>query len=75
MKFAKTTFACGGMNSALRQELLHLEGLPFIAGIIWAALIGLSLVAIAFFYFRNLTKKTNSKKLEGQNQKNKPKGF
>ena len=63
------------MKSALRLELQQLEGLPFIAGIIWAALIGISLIAITFFYFRNLSKKPSKEKIESQRKISRPEGF
>ena len=63
------------MKSALQQELQQLDGLPFIAGIIWTVLIGLSLIAIAIIYFRGATNKINKGQLAKETKKSKPEGF
>ena len=63
------------MESALRLELQQLEGLPFIAGVIWAALIGISLLAIVFFYFLKLRNKSKQEEVTKQAKKSKVQGF
>ena len=63
------------MESAFHQELQQLERLPFIAGIIWAVLIGISILGIAFIFFRNSLSTINKNQTTRQNKKAKPQGF
>ena len=64
------------MKSALQLELQDLHGLPYFAGIIWFVLLGICLIAIAFYLIQ---KNYRSKKLieneEPPKKKSQPKGF
>ncbi len=64
------------MNSALQLELENLNGLPLIAGIIWFALLGICLLAIAIYFLRKNLKPSNStKNINNAKNKSNPKGF
>ena len=64
------------MKSALQLELQDLHGLPYIATIIWFALLGICLIAIVIYTFQ---KKYKAKGLidapEPTEKKSRPKGF
>ena len=64
------------MKSALQLELQDLHGLPYIATIIWFALLGVSLLAVIFYLFRK--KSYSKKKVEEvfpSEKKSRAKGF
>ena len=64
------------MKSALQLELENLQGLPFIAGIIWFVLLGICLLAIAIYLLRKSLKRTDLKKIDNSStKKSKAKGF
>ncbi len=64
------------MKSALQLQLQDLKGLPFIAGIIWFALLGICLLAIAIFLLRKNPKtKANKEQSTEIKKKSPPKGF
>ena len=64
------------MKSALQLELEDLNGLPFIAGIIWFVLLGVCLLAIAIYLIRKNIKTKESPPPNILNRKkSKPKGF
>ena len=64
------------MKSALQVELQDLHGLPYFATIIWFALLGISLLAIVFYFFRK--KRLPEGKPDNDfssEKKSRPKGF
>ena len=64
------------MKSALQLELEDLHGLAFISGIIWFALLGVFLLAIAIYIIQKKIKPKSTKNLETtKTQKKEPKGF
>ena len=64
------------MKSALQLELEDLQGLAFISGIIWFALLGVFLLGIAIFIIQKKIKPTSTKTLETTKTKqSEPKGF
>ena len=64
------------MKSALQLELENLQGLPFIAGIIWFALLGIFLLAIVILLIQKKMQPQPTKKQDtNKNNKSEPKGF
>ena len=64
------------MKSALQLELQDLHGLPYFAGIIWFALLGICLIAIVFYLFqKNYKPKTKIDDDVTAEKKSRPKGF
>ncbi len=64
------------MKSALQLELQDLHGLPYFAGIIWFALLGICLIAIAFYLIqKNYRSKELIENEEPPKKKSQPKGF
>ena len=64
------------MKSALQLELQDLHGLPYFAGIIWFVLIGICLIAIAFYLIqKNYKSKELIENEEPPKKKSQPKGF
>ncbi len=64
------------MKSALQLQLEDLNGLPFIAGIIWFVLLGICLLAIAIYLFRKRNEPYKKEKLVNASKKDsRPKGF
>ena len=64
------------MKSALQLELQDLQGLPYIAGIVWFVLLGICLISIVIYLFQ---KNYRNKELIGNDvqseKKTRPKGF
>ena len=64
------------MKSALQLELEDLHGLPYFAGIIWFVLLGICLIAIAFYLIqKNYRSKELIENEEPPKKKSQPKGF
>jgi hypothetical protein len=64
------------MKSALQLELQDLHGLPYIATIIWFALLGVCLLAVVFYLFqKNYKSKANTYDELPPEKKSRPKGF
>ena len=64
------------MKSALQLELQDLHGLPYFAGIIWFVLLGICLIAIAFYLIQKNYRSTELiKNEEPPKKKSQPKGF
>ncbi len=64
------------MKSALQLELQDLHGLPYFAGIIWFVLLGICLIAIAFYLIqKNYRSKELIENEEPPKKKSQPKGF
>ena len=64
------------MKSALQLQFEDLNGLPFIAGIIWFALLAICLLAIAFYLIRRSLKPQEVEKTGNKpNKESHPKGF
>ena len=64
------------MKSALQLELQDLHGLPYIATIIWFALLGVSLLAVLFYVFqKNYRSKAKIEDDLPLLKKSRPKGF
>ena len=64
------------MKSALQLELQDLHGLPYIATIIWFALLGVSLLAVLFYLFqKNYRSKAKIDENSPNKKKSLPKGF
>ena len=64
------------MKSALQLELQDLHGLPYIATIIWFVLLGISLLAVIFyFYQKNSSSKRKVDVVSPSEKKSRPKGF
>ena len=64
------------MKSALQLQLEDLNGLPFIAGIIWFALLGICLLAIILYFLRKKNNPKQSQNLDSLEKKeSKPRGF
>ncbi len=64
------------MKSALQVELQDLHGLPYIATIIWFALLGVCLLAVVFYLFqKNYRPKAKIKDNLLHEKKSQPKGF
>ena len=64
------------MKSALQLELQDLHGLPYIATIIWFALLGICLLAVVFYLIqKNYRPKANIDEDLSQEKKSRPKGF
>ena len=66
------------MKSALQLELENLNGLPYIAGIIWFVLLGICLIAIVIYLIQKKFKSIEPKRNEVNKlkaDKSKPKGF
>ena len=64
------------MKSALQLELQDLRGLPYIATIIWFALLGVCLLAVVFYLFqKNYRPKTKIDDVLPPEKKSRPKGF
>ena len=64
------------MKSALQLELQDLHGLPYIATIIWFALLGVSLLAVIFYLFqKNISSKRNVEEFLPPEKKSRAKGF
>ena len=64
------------MKSALQVELQDLHGLPYFATIIWFVLLGVSLLAIVFYFFKK--NQQPNKKFDDDlpsQRKSRPKGF
>ena len=64
------------MKSALQLELQNLHGLPYIATIIWFALVGVCLLAVVFYLFQK-NYRSKGKTFDGLSPEKKslPKGF
>ena len=64
------------MKSALQLELQDLHGLPYVATIIWFALLGVSLLAVLFYVFqKNYRSKAKIEDDLPLVKKSRPKGF
>ena len=64
------------MKSALQLELQDLHGLPYIATIIWFALLGISLLAVIFYLFqKNYSSKRKVDEVSPSKRKSRAKGF
>ena len=64
------------MKSALQLELQDLHGLPYIATIIWFVLLGVSLLAVLFYFFqKNFLSKRKTEEVITSEKKSRPKGF
>ena len=64
------------MKSALQLELQDLHGLPYIATIIWFVLLGVSLLAVAFYLFqKNYLSKRKVEEGSSSEKKPRAKGF
>jgi len=64
------------MKSALQLELQDLHGLPYIATIIWFALLGVCLLAVFFYLLqKNFLSKKKSNEVSPSEKKSRPKGF
>ena len=64
------------MKSALQLELQNLHGLPYIATIIWFALLGVCLLAVVFYLFqKNFKSKAKIDVDLPPEKKSRPKGF
>ena len=64
------------MKSALQLELEDLHGLAFISGIIWFALLGVFILAIAIYLIQKKLRPKSTKNLDtSKNQRSDPKGF
>ena len=64
------------MKSALQLELQDLHGLPYIATIIWFILLGVCLLAVAFYLFqKNYRSKAKTDDDLPPKKKSLPKGF
>ena len=64
------------MKSALQLELQNLHGLPYIATIIWFALLGVCLLAVVFYLFQKNNR--SNAKIDDElppEKKSRPKGF
>ena len=64
------------MKSALQLELQDLHGLPYFATIVWFVLLGVSLLAMVFYFFRR--KSLSKVKVDSDSPseiKYRPKGF
>ena len=64
------------MKSALQLELQDLQGLPYIATIIWFVLLGVCLLAVVFYLFqKNYKPKAKINDERSPEKKSRPKGF
>ena len=64
------------MKSALQLELQDLHGPSYIAGIIWFALLGISLIAIVIYLFqKNYRSKAKIDNNAPSEKKSRPEGF
>ena len=64
------------MKSALQLELQDLHGLPYIATIIWFALLGVCLLAVVFYLLqKNYRPKAKIYDDVAPEKKSRPKGF
>ena len=63
------------MDSALKEQLLNLKGLPFIAGVIWVIFVAIALLGLTVISVRSLRHKAKTSKNPSLPQKNEPKGF
>ena len=64
------------MKSALQLELQDLNGLPYIATIIWFVLLGVSLLAVIFYLFKkNSASKRKVDEVSPTEKKSRAKGF
>ena len=63
------------MKSALQQELLDFNGLPFIAAISWIILICLTLLAVSIIILKKRGNTTSIQGIEENKRSNKSKGF
>ena len=64
------------MKSALQLELQDLHGLPYIATIIWFALLGVCLLAVVIYLFqKNYKPKSKIDDNRPTQKKSRPEGF